>query len=131
EIGAMPLELQPKLLRALESRAIRRGGGQQPRQGAVRGIGAPHLASGAAAERGEFREDLYYRLNVVALTLPPLREREGDVELLAESFLARIAAGYGLPVPALSPELRAALRAYSWPGNVRELRNAIERALVL
>jgi DNA-binding NtrC family response regulator len=131
EIGAMPLELQPKLLRALESRAIRRVGGQQPRQVDVRVIGATHLDLGAAAERGEFREDLYYRLNVVALTLPPLREREGDVELLAETFLARIAAGYGLPVPALSPELRAALRAYPWPGNVRELRNAIERALVL
>ena len=85
----------------------------------------------AAAARGEFREDLFYRLNVVALTLPPLREREGDVELLAETFLARIATGYGLPVPALTPELRSALRGHPWPGNVRELRNAIERALVL
>src|SRR6185437_4203065 len=107
EIGAMPLELQPKLLRALESRAIRRVGGQQPRQVDVRVIGATHLDLGAAAERGEFREDLYYRLNVVALTLPPLREREGDVELLADTFLARITPRYGLPGPALSPELRA------------------------
>jgi DNA-binding NtrC family response regulator len=131
EIGALPLELQPKLLRALESRTIRRVGGQQGRQVDVRVIGATHLDLAAAAARGEFREDLFYRLNVVALVLPPLRERDGDIELLAETFLARIAAGYGLPVPALPPELRAALRAYAWPGNIRELRNAIERALVL
>jgi transcriptional regulator with PAS, ATPase and Fis domain len=131
EIGALPLELQPKLLRALESRIIRRVGGQQGRQMDVRVIGATHLDLAAAAARGEFREDLFYRLNVVALTLPPLRERDGDVELLAETFLARIAAGYGLPVPPLSPDLRAALRAYAWPGNIRELRNAVERALVL
>jgi DNA-binding NtrC family response regulator len=131
EIGALPLELQPKLLRALESRAIRRVGGQQSRQVDVRVIGATHLDLAAAAGRGEFREDLYYRLNVVALELPPLRERDGDIELLAETFLARIAAGYGLPVPPLTAELRLALRAYPWPGNVRELRNAIERALVL
>jgi DNA-binding NtrC family response regulator len=85
----------------------------------------------AAVARGEFREDLFYRLNVVSLILPPLRERDGDVELLAETFLARIATGYGLPVPALTSELRSALRAHPWPGNVRELRNAIERALVL
>jgi DNA-binding NtrC family response regulator len=131
EIGALPLELQPKLLRALESRTIRRVGGQQGRQVDVRVIGATHLDLASAAARGEFREDLFYRLNVVALTLPPLRERDGDIELLAETFLARIAAGYGLPVPGLPPELRAALRAYAWPGNIRELRNAIERALVL
>ena len=131
EIGALPLELQPKLLRALEARTIRRVGGQQGRPVDVRVVGATHLDLAAAAARGEFREDLYYRLNVVALTLPPLRERDGDIELLAETFLARIAAGYGLPVPALTPELRLALRAYPWPGNIRELRNAVERALVL
>jgi len=131
EIGSMPLELQPKLLRALESRTIRRVGGQQGRQVDVRVIGATHADLAAAAARGEFREDLFYRLNVVALTLPPLRDRDGDIELLAETFLARIATGYGLPVPALTPDLRGALRAHPWPGNVRELRNAIERALVL
>ncbi|MEP7176161.1 MAG: sigma 54-interacting transcriptional regulator [Gemmatimonadales bacterium] len=131
EVGTLPLELQPKLLRALESRTIRRVGGQQGRPVDVRVIGASHVDLAAAAARGEFREDLFYRLNVVALTLPPLREREGDVELLAETFLARIAGGYGLPVPALTSELRAALRAHPWPGNVRELRNAVERALVL
>jgi len=131
EVGTLPLELQPKLLRALESRTIRRVGGQQGRQVDVRVIGATHTDLAAASARGEFREDLFYRLNVVALTLPPLRERDGDIELLAETFLARIATGYGLPVPALTSEVRAALRAHSWPGNVRELRNAIERALVL
>ena len=131
EIGALPLDLQPKLLRALEARTIRRVGGQQGRQVDVRVIGATHVDLGAAAARGEFREDLYYRLNVVALTLPPLRARDGDIELLAETFIARIAAGYGLPVPPLTPELRLALRAYAWPGNIRELRNAVERALVL
>jgi len=131
EIGTLPLDLQPKLLRALESRTIRRVGGQQGRQVDVRVIGATHMDLGAATRRGEFREDLFYRLNVVALTLPPLRDRDGDIELLAETFLARIATGYGLPVPALTPELRRALRAHAWPGNVRELRNAIERALVL
>jgi two-component system, NtrC family, response regulator HydG len=131
EVGNLPLELQPKLLRALEGREVRRVGGQAARQVDVRVIAATHVDLGAAVRRGEFREDLYYRLHVVALVLPPLREREGDVELLAETFLARLATSYGLPVPPLTPELRAVLRHHTWPGNVRELRNAIERALVL
>ncbi|HEV2085473.1 MAG TPA: sigma 54-interacting transcriptional regulator, partial [Gemmatimonadales bacterium] len=131
EVGTLPLELQPKLLRALESRAIRRVGGQQTRQVDVRLIAATHVDLRSAVSQGQFREDLYYRLNVIALTLPPLRDREGDVELLAETFITRIATSYGLAVPPLTPELRAALREHSWPGNVRELRNAIERALVL
>jgi len=97
----------------------------------VRVIAATHLNLAAAVARGEFREDLYYRLNVVALTLPPLRERNGDVELLAETFLSRLASSNGLNVPPLTPEARAALQHHRWPGNVRELRNAIERALVL
>ena len=131
EIGNLPLELQPKLLRALESREIRRVGGHQARTVNVRVIGATHVDLAAAVARGEFRQDLYYRLNVVALTLPPLRDREGDIELLAETFTTRLASQYGLPVPPLSTEVRGALRAHTWPGNVRELRNAIERALVL
>jgi two-component system response regulator HydG len=81
--------------------------------------------------RGEFREDLFYRLNVVALVLPPLRERGEDMVTLAEAFAKRLASQYGLPAPALSPDVRAAIRAHPWPGNVRELRNAMERALVL
>lgn len=131
EVGHMPLELQAKLLRALESREIRRVGGQVTKRIDVRVIGATHLNLGAAVARGEFREDLYYRLNVVALTLPPLRDRDGDIELLAETFVSRLATSNGLTVPPLSPEVRSALRGHAWPGNVRELRNAIERALVL
>jgi DNA-binding NtrC family response regulator len=131
EVGHLPLELQAKLLRALESREIRRVGGQVTKRIDARLIGATHLNLSAAVARGEFREDLYYRLNVVALTLPPLRNREEDIELLAETFVSRLATGNGLPVPPLSPEVRAALRSHPWPGNVRELRNAMERALVL
>ncbi len=131
EVATLPFELQPKLLRALESREIRRVGGQQSRQVDVRVVAATHADLRTAVNQGQFREDLYYRLNVVALTLPPLRDREGDVELLAETFISRIATSYGLPVPPLTPELRAALREYRWPGNVRELRNSVERSLVL
>ena len=131
EIGTMPLELQAKLLRSLESREIRRVGGQRTHRIEVRLIAATHGDLRSAIARGEFREDLFYRLNVVALTLPPLRERLQDVEQLAEVFLERLAATYALPVPPLTPALRAALHAHPWPGNVRELRNTIERGLVL
>ena len=131
EIATLPLELQPKLLRALETRSIRRVGGQQGRQMDVRVLAASHVDLAQAVRQGEFREDLYYRLNVVTLVLPPLRDREGDVEVLARTFVERIAVSYGLPVPELSAEARAALRAHRWPGNVRELRNALERAVVL
>jgi two-component system response regulator HydG len=131
EVGNLPLDLQPKLLRALESREIRRVGGQTLRRVDVRLLAATHVELAAAVRRSEFREDLFYRLNVVSLVLPPLRERDGDIELLAETFVARLATSYGLPVPPLGPEARATLRAHTWPGNVRELRNAIERALVL
>ena len=131
EIGTMPIELQAKLLRALESREIRRVGGQRTHRLEVRVIAATHGDLRSAIARGEFREDLFYRLNVVALSLPPLRERLQDVEQLAEVFLERLAATYGMPVPPLTPALRAALHAHRWPGNVRELRNTIERGLVL
>jgi DNA-binding NtrC family response regulator len=131
EIATMPMELQAKLLRALESREIRRVGGQRTQRIEVRVIAATHGDLRRAIARGEFREDLFYRLNVVALSLPPLRERLHDVEQLAEVFLERLAAAYALPVPALTPALRAGLHAHPWPGNVRELRNTIERGLVL
>lgn len=131
EIGALPFDLQPKLLRALESREIRRVGGQQSRRVDIRLIGATHVDLKSAVTRGEFREDLYYRLNVVHLVLPPLRERGNDVALLAETFVRQLAARHRLPVPTVSAELATALLAYHWPGNVRELRNAIERAMVL
>ena len=131
EVGNLPLELQPKLLRALEGREIRRVGGQGLRKVDVRVIAATHVDLAAAARAGEYRQDLYYRLNVVALTLPPLRDRNGDVELLAETFVARLAGTYSLAIPPLTPEVRSLLRSHRWPGNVRELRNAIERALLL
>jgi DNA-binding NtrC family response regulator len=131
EVATLPLELQPKLLRALESREIRRVGGQHGRKVDVRVIAATHADLRTAVSQGGFREDLYYRLNVVALTLPPLRERDDDVELLAETFTTRIATSYGLPVPPLTVDVRSALRNYAWPGNIRELRNALERSLVL
>ena len=131
EIGHLPLELQAKLLRALESREIRRVGGNKTRAVDVRVLAATHVRLSQAVARGEFREDLFYRLNVVSLRVPPLREREGDIELLAERFVSDLARHHGLPVPALTPEVHSALRGHQWPGNVRELRNAIERTLVL
>jgi len=131
EIGQLPIELQAKLLRALENREIRRVGGTSIRTVDVRVVAATHVELAEAVRRKEFREDLYYRLNVVRLVLPPLRERGSDVELLAETFASRLAATHGLAVPALGSDVRQLLRGHSWPGNVRELRNAIERALVL
>lgn len=97
----------------------------------MRIIAATHVDLGEAARSGTFREDLYYRLNVVTLTLPPLRERGDDVEVLAEHFVQRFAARYQLPAPPLDGDVRAALRRHRWPGNVRELQHAIERALLL
>lgn len=131
EVGNLPLELQAKLLRALETREIRRVGGQQSRRIDVRLLSATHIELADAVSQGQFREDLFYRLNVIALKLPPLRDRDDDIELLAETFASRLSAANSLPEPALTPEVRSALRAHTWPGNVRELRNAIERALVL
>jgi len=131
EVGHLPLELQAKLLRALENREIRRVGGTTTRTVDIRLLAATHLDLARAVVDRTFREDLYYRLNVVRLVLPPLRERGADIDLLAETFAARLAENYGLPAPALGAEFRMAIRAHRWPGNVRELRNAIERALVL
>jgi transcriptional regulator with PAS, ATPase and Fis domain len=131
EIGHLPLSLQGKLLRALEDRRIRRVGGTQSREMDVRIIAASHVDLAAAVEDGQFREDLFYRLNVVSLTLPPLRERTDDIDVLAEHFATTLAARYALPVPALTNEVREMLRGHTWPGNVRELRHAVERALLL
>jgi len=131
EIGHLPLELQAKLLRALESREIRRVGGTTTKKVDIRLLAATHLDLARAVRDKAFREDLYYRLNVVRLVLPPLRERGADLELLAETFAAQLAKRYGLPAPTAEPEFRSAIQAHRWPGNVRELRNAMERALVL
>jgi len=131
EVATLPLELQPKLLRALEAREIRRVGGQTIRKIDVRVIGASHVDLRQAVADGGFREDLYYRLNVLQLLLPPLRERGEDIERLAETFVARLARQFEMPTPPLDAKARATLRAHDWPGNIRELRNVIERALVL
>lgn len=131
EIGHMDLTLQGKLLRALEERTIRRVGGTKDIKVDVRVVAATHVDLRKAVARGDFRSDLYYRLNVVTITLPPLRERGNDVTRLAQHFVAAIAADYGIPQPALSEEALRLIAQYPWPGNVRELRNAMERATLL
>ncbi len=131
EVDRLALELQSKLLRTLEQKTTRRLGSTTSRRFDVRLIAATNADLGAEVRAGRFREDLYYRLNVVSLELPPLRARGDDVIRLAEFFLKRFSAQYALPEPALTAAVRAALSAHTWPGNVRELRNAIERALLL
>jgi DNA-binding NtrC family response regulator len=125
EIGELPLSMQPKLLRALESRRIRRVGGERELPVDIRVIAATHRDLKAEVERGHFREDLYFRLAVVPLSLPPLRERRADIALIASQLLARVA---GTGAKALSNEALQALAAHDWPGNVRELRNVLERS---
>jgi len=124
-------ELQSKLLRALDQKTVRRLGATATRNVDVRIVAATNTDLATAVGGGRFREDLYYRLNVITLELPPLRERGDDVIRLAEFFLAKFAAQYKLLQPAISPEVRRALLAHSWPGNIRELRNTIERAVLL
>ncbi|HEV8508881.1 MAG TPA: sigma 54-interacting transcriptional regulator [Gemmatimonadales bacterium] len=131
EIDRLAPELQSKLLRALEEKTTRRLGATTGRRVDVRIIAATNAELAAEVRAGTFREDLFYRLNVISLQLPPLRERGEDVLLLAEAFLARFSAQYGLPQPPLNSDARRILLAHAWPGNVRELRNAIERALLL
>ena len=131
EIHHMPHSLQPKLLRALESRRLRRLGALDEVPIACRIIAGTNVSLESAVARGEFREDLYYRLNVFRITLPPLRERPDDVALLARHFLDEHAREHGRAAKALDPEAARALQAHSWPGNVRELKNVIERASIL
>ncbi len=131
EVGLLPLALQAKLLKVVEERTVRRLGStrSEPLDVAVVAATSEDLASAVAARR--FREDLYHRLAVVTLRLPALRERGDDVLLLAEHFLARACADYGLPARALGSDARAALMGHRWPGNVRELGNVMERAALL
>jgi DNA-binding NtrC family response regulator len=131
EIGHLALPLQGKILRALEERVVRRVGGVRTIPFDVRLIAATHVDLAGAVRHGQFREDLYYRLNVVPIVLPPLRARHDDVVLIARHFLARFAREYGLPSMELTNAAVGVLRERRWPGNVRELRNAIERAVVL
>jgi transcriptional regulator with PAS, ATPase and Fis domain len=128
EIGELPLDTQPKLLRFLENSEVTALGEQKPRRVDVRVLAATHRDLGRLVRDGQFREDLYYRLNVIPLHVPPLRERKEDVLALARLFVARLALDSSTP-PELGADAVAALRAHSWPGNVRELRNVIERAM--
>jgi two-component system response regulator AtoC len=131
EIGELPLGLQVKLLRVLQEGEIRRLGDSQDIKVDVRAVAATARDLAAEVQRGSFREDLYYRLNVFALHLPALRERREDIPPLVEHFIARMNARMGLAVVGASPEAMQMLVDYDWPGNVRELENCIERAIVL
>ena len=131
EIGEISLATQVKLLRVLQEREFERVGGNQTIHVDVRVIAATNRDLKAMVAAGRFREDLYYRLNVITLTLPPLRQRQADVPALAMHFLKRYAEENGKNVTALSDAVLALLVAYAWPGNVRELENAIERAVVI
>jgi len=128
EIGELPLGLQSKLLRALQERQIRRVGGTALVDVDVRVVSATNRDLRGEAAKGQFREELYYRINVIEIRLPPLRERAGDVRLLVHTFLKRYGQGR---VRGCDDEAMAALEAYRWPGNVRELQNVIERACAL
>jgi two-component system response regulator PilR (NtrC family) len=131
EIGELPQPVQVKLLRALQERRIRRVGGTRDLPVAARIIAATNRDLAQEVKEGRFREDLYYRLNVIQIRLPPLRERKEDVPAFLEHFLARFAAEMGRRPPRLSPDAERLLLAYDWPGNVRELANAVERAVTL
>jgi DNA-binding NtrC family response regulator len=131
EIGDMPLALQAKLLRAIEERTVRTLGSNHEVPFDVRIIAATNRDLEAAVEQGRFREDLFYRVNVIHLELPPLRSRSGDVLLLAQAFLGELAVRSGRPIAKFSAAAAEKLSAYDWPGNVRELRNCVERAVTL
>jgi DNA-binding NtrC family response regulator len=131
EIGEISQATQVKLLRFLQERTFERVGGNETQKVDVRIIAATNKDLGAEIKRGTFREDLFYRLNVVALELPPLRERRGDIAPLASFFLARYAAENGKQIVGVEGDALARLTEHGWPGNVRELENAIERAVVL
>jgi len=131
EIGEIPPSVQVKLLRALQQREFERVGGTQTLKVDVRVVAATNRNLVAEVAAGRFREDLYYRLNVVAVTLPPLRERKGDIPALVSHFIQKFAQSYDKPVRGLLPGTLNVLLRHDWPGNVRELENVIERAVVL
>ncbi|MFN8391920.1 MAG: sigma-54 dependent transcriptional regulator [Bdellovibrionota bacterium] len=130
EIGNMPMELQVKLLRVLQESEIKRIGSNSVQKVNTRVISATNCDIENEIKRGNFRSDLYYRLSVVVLEVPPLRERTGDISLLANYFVKCFAADMNMPTPQLSPQAIRMLENYSWPGNVRELENVIERAMI-
>jgi two-component system, NtrC family, response regulator AlgB len=131
EIGEIPPALQAKLLRFLQEKQFERVGETRTRHADVRVVAATNRDLDADVRAGRFREDLLFRLNVIEITIPPLRERPEDILQLAERFIVFYARSVGRQAPVLSPAAQASLQRYTWPGNVRELRNAIERALIL
>ncbi len=131
EVGELPLALQVKLLRVLQDETIRRLGDARDVKVDVRIVAATHRDLGAEAKAGRFREDLYYRLNVLPIVVPPLRDRRDDIPVLMDHFVARNNARLGTRIRGVEPEARRLLMEYAWPGNVRELENSIERAMVL
>lgn len=131
EVSSLPFDLQPKLLRALEERRVRRVGGFDEVEIRCRVTTATNVPLERLVDDGTFREDLFYRLNVLRVTVPPLRERAGDLPILAKHILAELAAAQGLATVGLTEECERALERHSWPGNVRELRNVLERALLM
>jgi transcriptional regulator with PAS, ATPase and Fis domain len=128
EIGELPPGLQVKLLRALQERQIRRVGGTALQDVDVRVVSATNRDLREACAKGQFREELYYRINVIAIELPPLRDRAGDVRLLVDVFLKRYGGGH---IAGIEDDAMRALEAYAWPGNVRELQNIVERGCAL
>ncbi|MDH3898211.1 MAG: sigma-54 dependent transcriptional regulator, partial [Deltaproteobacteria bacterium] len=130
EIGDMPLSIQAKILRLLQEKSIERLGGSKPIPVDVRIIAATNRDLEAALAEGRFREDLYYRLKVVTISLPPLRERLDDIPLLAEYFLSRLTKEMRLDNPGMTAEAKTLFNDYNWPGNVRELANTIQKALI-
>jgi transcriptional regulator with GAF, ATPase, and Fis domain len=130
EIGDMPLELQPKLLRALQEREFERLGGAQTVRVNVRVVAATNQDLEQLVTKKLFRVDLFYRLNVIPIRLPPLRERVQDIPLLTEFFVARFAARFNQPIDSIPDQVMAVLKAHDWPGNIRELQNFIERAVL-
>jgi two-component system nitrogen regulation response regulator NtrX len=131
EVGDMSLKTQAKVLRALQEQVVERVGGASTVRVDVRVLAATNKDLSAEIRAGRFREDLYFRLNVIPVFVPPLRDRAEDVPLLAEHFMAELAREYGRRVKTMEPAAAAALRAYPWPGNVRELRNVIERLMIM
>ncbi len=131
EIGDVPPSFQAKLLQLLEDKTFRRVGGTQDLKADVRILVATHRDLEEAVKSGRFRQDLYYRLKIIPISMPPLRERPGDVAVLAQHFLERYAAEFGSRARRISPAAEEVLEAYRWPGNVRELRNVFERMVLL
>lgn len=129
EVADLPLSMQVKLLRAIQERAVRPIGGDREEAVDVRIISATHHDLAKRVSEGKFREDLYYRLNVIELTMPPLRERDGDIAILSRHLLAKLARDSGYPQAQLTPKALRKLENYDFPGNVRELENILERAL--